>query len=1187
MKKELIIGILLVFVFSFIPLFWFKGNMVMVGHDNVFPLNFNEFLLDRFFTWSEHHGTGYDQSSGMGSIIIHIIDVFPSWFDLSVQTTQKFVYCFWFFALLFSSFLFAFYLKRFQLITTNYFMYFFPVLYTFNFYTLQGWWIGERTKFSVMVFLPLFFILLFSSLQNSRKTAILAIIAAFLLSIFNAGGFRGTPLWGGLLVGVVTLFLYSMIFPFFQQTRRATIKTYVFFFVYMLLGALLLNFYHLLPFLSHTLESYSKEIIRIGGAASTFGWIDVISENASYINLFRFQGIPEWYTSLDHPYGQAYIKQPFLVVASYIFIFLILLILLFKKKEHEKQTVYFFFFLFVIGLFFTAGSHPPFGFLYKALTNYIPGFAIFRSPIYKFGYIYWFAGSALIAYSLSVILDKIESGITKKFLYTIPLAIIINCLILFYHYPFVTGNIFSWSRGDLSSQVEVPQYVFDFADWFKSKHVDARILLLPRANDNWTGDTYQWKFFSLYPLLANLSRDAFIYNNDSLTANERVLVNRLYDAILDNDKERITLFTQILGIKYFVVRDDFYYTLPWSPTEPPLVYKQAMEQNDMFSFIKSFDKWHIYALKDEYLVQNDQLFITPLISLYSQQDANADTDIAGLVEIMDKHWKEKKLDNNHLLLANKSENMVLLPKENIATIRKVFTCIACKQLEQTTDIEFPSLRVLPNSPLYQFIESSRNKEETLIQNDEQKLQHELGKSLIYLSELKNLGILFGVEEKGSIAILDVSRKLSKSYEVIELILEKYHKDPVKNITNNLLVIDYLDAEEKELGNIITRNRDKKFTDYLIEPYNKLKQLNKQVSSVVKGYDTYQSKHYFPQLEENTYDIEIFLQDQYYNPGIASAGSSLTISKNKVYPQAQNGQLLSFGKQTLKTDDFLTYHMNNSRVDEGLKQTQYSPKKESNDNICYGKTVSSVNPNEIYRVNVNIINNISDKLKFSVLVTKKYSANKTFMPFEEKYILRDDDSIQKLQYVYIPTRDVKDVFFGICSTAMSRDMFQIVVKQFDVFELFSPLLIAYQLNDKANNNIIMPQNVIEKKDQTKYTIRIVDAKQPFFVGLLEKYNVDWKLYVVDNNEEKNMNNSWTNRLHNRFFNTLWLSPIDEKNHFMANGYHNGWFIDKSGSYSIIIEYKPQKLFYFGLLLSSLSVVILGGFLLYQFIKNKKL
>src|SRR3989338_5910454 len=91
-KKTIFLDILVLLVISCIPLLWFQDKTVMVGHDNVYPLRPIEMLADRLYTWSENHGFGYDQSAGMGSIMIHVFDALPSSLGFSVQTGQKIVY---------------------------------------------------------------------------------------------------------------------------------------------------------------------------------------------------------------------------------------------------------------------------------------------------------------------------------------------------------------------------------------------------------------------------------------------------------------------------------------------------------------------------------------------------------------------------------------------------------------------------------------------------------------------------------------------------------------------------------------------------------------------------------------------------------------------------------------------------------------------------------------------------------------------------------------------------------------------------------------------------------------------------------------------------------------------------------------------------------------------------------------
>jgi hypothetical protein len=81
---------------------------------------------------------------------------------------------------------------------------------------------------------------------------------------------------------------------------------------------------------------------------------------------------------------------------------------------------------------------------------------------------------------------------------------------------------------------------------------------------------------------------------------------------------------------------------------------------------------------------------------------------------------------------------------------------------------------------------------------------------------------------------------------------------------------------------------------------------------------------------------------------------------------------------------------------------------------------------------------------------------------------------------------------------------------------------------------------EKADPTKYIVHI-NASKPFFLVFSESYHKDWVAYV--NGEQL---------------------PNDQ--HFMANGYANAWYINKTGSYEIVLEFWPQRLFYIGATIS---------------------
>jgi hypothetical protein len=104
----------------------------------------------------------------------------------------------------------------------------------------------------------------------------------------------------------------------------------------------------------------------------------------------------------------------------------------------------------------------------------------------------------------------------------------------------------------------------------------------------------------------------------------------------------------------------------------------------------------------------------------------------------------------------------------------------------------------------------------------------------------------------------------------------------------------------------------------------------------------------------------------------------------------------------------------------------------------------------------------------------------------------------------------------------------------------------------------PQIVTTKIDPTKYVVEI-NAANPFMLVLGQSFSPYWRISV--DGESSNFK------------------------HYLVNGYQNGWFINKTGNYSIKIEYWPQNLFYLGLILSSLTLAVCA-FILVMYVKRKK-
>ena len=79
--------------------------------------------------------------------------------------------------------------------------------------------------------------------------------------------------------------------------------------------------------------------------------------------------------------------------------------------------------------------------------------------------------------------------------------------------------------------------------------------------------------------------------------------------------------------------------------------------------------------------------------------------------------------------------------------------------------------------------------------------------------------------------------------------------------------------------------------------------------------------------------------------------------------------------------------------------------------------------------------------------------------------------------------------------------------------------------------------------------------------------------------------------NQEFNTNWGAHIDGEavdstSHFQANGYANAWYIDKPGSFEVVLEYRGQNYFYAGMGISALTFVSCLCYLGIDFVRTRR-
>ncbi len=210
---------------------------------------------------------------------------------------------------------------------------------------------------------------------------------------------------------------------------------------------------------------------------------------------------------------------------------------------------------------------------------------------------------------------------------------------------------------------------------------------------------------------------------------------------------------------------------------------------------------------------------------------------------------------------------------------------------------------------------------------------------------------------------------------------------------------------------------------------------------------------------------------------------------------------------------------------------------------------------------------------------------------------------------------------------------------------------YYLYSPAKEKIKAPEIEYKKINPTKYRIMVHGASEPFPLVFSENYNSGWKAYAINSDFSKSnldasrykspdtgdadqassselsdyINRGLVTTLGNgkgfvskdiqgtiqndnlpngNIFETLLAdkSSLPEKNHFIANGYANSWWVDVNkicsdgkkckrnadGSYDMefVVEFWPQRLFYIGLVISGSVFVLVSGYFTYFILKRKR-
>lgn len=167
----------------------------------------------------------------------------------------------------------------------------------------------------------------------------------------------------------------------------------------------------------------------------------------------------------------------------------------------------------------------------------------------------------------------------------------------------------------------------------------------------------------------------------------------------------------------------------------------------------------------------------------------------------------------------------------------------------------------------------------------------------------------------------------------------------------------------------------------------------------------------------------------------------------------------------------------------------------------------------------------------------------------------------------------------------------------------------------------PKIEFKKINPTRYVVNVKGAKNPFTLVFSESFHEGWKAYIRNKQEvrggrleardwgQKAASNLKPLSSNNEPWSALWTAwkdkgkRIEIKDHFVVNGYANGWIVpieqmlEVRGqrlegekripeNFEIVLEFKPQRLFEVGVIISATTLLGCIGYIGYDFSRRRK-
>lgn len=1111
-------------------------GFIIAGHDSGLALDSKSFLETRFFAWDERINFGEDNSLLFGSLTLHSFDYIFSLLSGTPYAGNQLNLFFWFAIIFIAALIFAYQLKE---RLGREFIIIFPFLVVINFYIFQSVFILERAKYSLVAGSLIFLAIIIRFFDRKISLINSAIFSSLVFTLFNGGSWLGLPLFGGLLIIITVILVFLLVEDFKRRSFKESLRFLLF------LGIsgglfILINSYSLLPYI----QTFFVKDYQIIQSSMTLNankaWLDYISQGSSFLNIFRMQGVPDWYSSSFtaaqmHPFASFYLENPLMIFLSYLIPITAFVSLILVKNQMQKRIVGVFAVISLVSMVFMAGTRSPLGFIYEFLFQNVPGFVIFRSSFYKFGYAFIIAYSAILTFSFVQLINLLASKFKSRF--KIFLKVVLTLMIIFswfgYHFKLFDPSIFNWRTG-FSTRIKVPDYVNDYKNYVKSDNADSgRVLILPPSPEAWLSDGYDFGYWSLSTIHYSLTKQNVLVNSQSSPIVNGSWTKFLIDSLKNKKSQEILELASKLGVNRFLLKEDALFGEEWSGGEDPKIYQEILDSLSFMEKERVFGKWTLYRIKSK---------TKPLIfaeNNFTELTTDSTYKVSTLKPLIYKditYFNDRKIKDKVELL-------------NDFTYQKIdiLECKSCIIEDSITMYQLVWPRILPNSLVFPLKIINENYQFSKITDPQEKITYYYGLIIKRAAEIESM-IYIRVPDRYIVENLKSIRDyLDKILEITKTV-----SNPNEDFNSLKKVLDNIQTVENNFTRQILPDNRGTLTELVKDEITttlwKIHELKRYYDPIYSDIDQWGNKKIFDINIPTDKDYTVYLNElslpidatgEVILPEMILNGREritlspsdrnqnwLTIPKDK-FNSGKNELVLNFKK----TDNILV-------IKESLILDTPEGKKS-----CHQGKINSPLTRKAYLLKVKTS---GQTLRVFSRVDNQDEL-KQFLDWKNEIRIEDYYNSDYFRYLYIPIAPVDKLSIYICGEYQNLPQFQ----EFNIEEVFEPEIIGVEKFNISSRKL--PEITYTRLDPTRFQVNIKSAKDPFILIMNQKYSPLWKL--IDQKSKTEIKTK--------------TFPIDS--------YANGWLIDQKGDLEFLIEYMPQRYFEKGIIISGVAILLLAGVL----------